>query len=117
MKKIAVVLIVLFIFIGVCGFTLYYYGYSMATLPTGEYIGESTSPNGLYTIKAYVCVAALISDRVRCELINNTNGKTKNIYWEYRECYAEIYWESDNIAVINGIKLNVEKDIYDFRRN
>ena len=109
-------MIIILIIIGILAYIQYYYCYSMATLPKGDYIGESTSPDGKYTLKAYLDSPALSSDCVRGELINNTTGKTKNIYWEYREWRADIYWENDNTAVINGTILNVEKEVYDFRR-
>ena len=88
----------------------------MNTLPTGEYLTEETSPDGTYTLKAYVSVTSLSSDAVRGELVfNKRNGKTKNIYWNYRESTAKIEWLDNKTVVINGHTLEVPNGKYDWR--
>lgn len=113
------VLTALSVIILLFGYGVYHFFYSMNSLPKGEFLCESTSPQGTYTVKLYVSITALSSDAIRGELINNETGKSKNIYWEYSRYirrYNEITWESDNVVIINGKMLNVKKDIYDFRR-
>ena len=89
----------------------------MDSLPTGEYLTEETSPDGKYTLKAYVANGgATVSYAVRGELIiNESNKKVKNIYWNYREDTANITWIDNDTVVINGHSLDVPNDKFDFR--
>ena len=89
----------------------------MNRLPTGEYLTEETSPDGKYTVKAYVTNGgATTSYSVRGELILNDKGdKIKNIYWNYREETATIIWTDNNTVVINGHLLDVPNEKFDFR--
>lgn len=83
-----------------------------------EYLNELTSPNGTYTVTTYLNNGgATTSYAVLGTLKNNINGKTKNIYWQYRCEKSEIEWLNDETIKINGIELNVKKEIYDYRRN
>lgn len=67
--------------------------FDMSHLPKGNLIKESVSPNGDYTIKAYVSETSLSSPAVRGELnYNNIRNKPKNIYWGYRQYTAKIEW-------------------------
>ncbi|WP_274309931.1 DUF5412 domain-containing protein [Solibacillus daqui] len=103
--------------LGVIGYAIYWFFFDMNRLPTGEYLTEATSPDGTYTVKAYVNSPSLSVDAVRGELIfNKKNGKTKNIYWNYRESRATIEWLDHQTVVINGHTLHVPNDRYDFRR-
>ncbi|MGG7144172.1 DUF5412 family protein [Clostridium nigeriense] len=38
------------------------------------------------------------------------------MYWQYHCEKAELEWISDEVIKINGIKLNIKKEIYDYRR-
>ena len=81
-----------------------------------EKILESTSPNGTYTISAYLNNGgATTSYAVLGSLKNNETNKQKNIYWEYRCEEAEIEWIDDFTVKINNVVLDVRKDTYDFR--
>lgn len=80
-KILKIFLVVGLLLIGIIGYGVYWAFFDMNRLPTGEYIAEETSPNGTYTLKAYVSSPSLSADAVRGELIfNERNGKTKNIY-------------------------------------
>jgi len=115
-KILKIFLVVGLLLIGIIGYGVYWAFFDMNRLPTGEYITEETSPNGTYTLKAYVSSPSLSADAVRGELIfNERNGKTKNIYWNYRESTAKIEWIDDDTVVINGHKLNAPKEKFDFR--
>ena len=115
-KILKIFLVVGLLLIGIIGYGVYWAFFDMNRLPTGEYITEETSPNGTYTLKAYVSSPSLSADTVRGELIfNERNGKTKNIYWNYRESTAKIEWIDDDTVVINGHRLNVPKEKFDFR--
>ena len=115
-KIVKISLIISFLFIGFVGYGVYWAFFDMTRLPTGEYLTEETSPDGTYTIKAYVSSPSLSADAVRGELVfNERNGKTKNIYWNYRESTAKIEWLDNQTVVINGHTLQVPNDKYDWR--
>ena len=92
--------------------------FSMSNLPEGEFLTESGSPNGEYTVRAYVSMSgATVADAVRGEVVyHQKKDKKKNIYWGYRESTAEIVWIDEHTVSINGVKLDVRKDVYDFRK-
>jgi hypothetical protein len=98
---------------------VYWMFYDMSRLPQGEFLTEETSPDGTYTLKAYVTNGgATVSYAVRGELVFNGKGdKTKNIYWKYREETADITWKDDDTVVINGLTLDVPGDSFDFRHD
>jgi hypothetical protein len=105
-------------FFGIIGYMVIYWAfYDMGRLPTGDFLTEETSPDGKYTLKAYVTNGgATVSYSVRGELVfNERNNKTKNIYWNYRENTANITWNDNDTVIINGHKLDVPNDKFDFR--
>lgn len=115
-KVLKLLFTVLCFFIGIIGYGVYWAFFDMNRLPKGEYLTEETSPDGTYTLKAYVSSPSLSADAVRGELIfNERNGKSKNIYWNYRESTAEIKWIDDDTVIINGHRLHVPYEIFNFR--
>ncbi|HDX9590471.1 TPA: DUF5412 domain-containing protein [Bacillus pseudomycoides] len=104
-------------FVGLIGYGVYWAFFDMNRLPTGDYLTEETSPDGNYTIKAYLTNGgATTSFAIRGELVfNNRKNKVKNIYWNYREETANIEWIDNDTVVINGKTLNVPNDKFDFR--
>lgn len=115
-KIVKISLIIGVLFIGAIGYGIYWAFFDMNRLPTGEYITEEISPDGTYTLKAYVSSPSLSADAVRGELVfNERNGKTKNIYWNYRESTAKIEWLDNKTVVINGHTLEVPNEKFDFR--
>ena len=110
-------LIVGLLFVALIGYGVNWAFFDMKRLPTGEYLTEEISPNGKYTLKAYVTNGgATTSYSVRGELVFNSKGnKTKNIYWNDREDSANITWTDNNTVVINEHTLEVPKDTFDFR--
>lgn len=116
-NRIKIALTVSLLFVGVIGYAIYWAFFDMNRLPIGEYVTEQTSPDGTFTVKAYVSGTSLSADAVRAELVFNArDGKTKNIYWGYRESTAEIEWLDNQTVVINGQKLEVPNDTFDWRR-
>lgn len=81
----------------------------MNRLPTGEFLTEETSPNGEYTLKAYVTNGGATTSYAVCgELIyNKKENKSKNIYWNYHEGTADIIWKDNDTVIINGRTLDV----------
>lgn len=112
------------LFIGLAGILVIllllikHFFFSLHHLPEGDFLTEAESQNGEYTVKAYVSRSgATVADAVRGEVIyHHKNDKKKNIYWEYRESEAEISWIDETTVLINGIKLDVRKDVYDWRK-
>ncbi|MFD1929497.1 DUF5412 domain-containing protein [Sporosarcina siberiensis] len=109
--------IVTFLFVAFVGYGVYWAFFDMNRLSTGEYLTEETSPDGKYTLIAYVVNGgATVSYAVRGELVFNEKvNKTKTIYWNYKEETANITWTDNDTVVINGHSLNVLKDKFDFR--
>lgn len=116
-KRLKISLVIGILSIGIIGYGVYWAFFDMNRLPTGEYLTEEISPDGTYTLKAYLTNGgATTSYSIRGELVfNNRNGKTKNIYWNYREETAKIEWIDNDTVVINGHTLNVPKEKFDFR--
>lgn len=105
------------LFIGLLSYGVYWAFFDMNRLPTGEYLTEESSPDGSYTLKAYVANGgATTSYTVRGELVfNQKNRKVKNIYWNHKEDSADIKWLDNDTVMINGHSLDVPKDKFDFR--
>ncbi|BFT70801.1 DUF5412 domain-containing protein [Paenibacillus sp. P36] len=103
--------------IGLICYGIYWAFFDMNRLPTGELIEQSNSPNGKYTINAYVSSGGATTDfAVRAELVSNKSSKKKNIYWNYREENAYIVWIDDDTVEINGHVLRLPNEKFDFRR-
>ncbi|WP_254778714.1 MULTISPECIES: DUF5412 domain-containing protein [unclassified Bacillus (in: firmicutes)] len=107
------------IIILVVAYGVYWAFFDMNRLPKGDYQTRADSPDGTYTVKAYVSNGGATTDyAVRGELIfNKENRRAKNIYWNYHEEYAQIEWKDEDTVVINGHELTVPQDTYDFRRD
>ncbi|MED0676191.1 DUF5412 family protein [Aneurinibacillus thermoaerophilus] len=117
-KKVLLGLIILIlIFAGVIGYVYYSLFYSMSNLPKGDFIKKVDSPDKNYTIQMYIVNGgATVSTAVRGELITNKKGTKKNIYWDYKTSDTNVKWLDNDTVSINGHEINVEKDVYDFRR-
>lgn len=117
-NKTKILIIVVLLLIPV--YFIYKFFFSMSALPNGEFLYQVDSPNKEYTINIYVVSAsATVADSIRAELVFNDriSKRPKNIYWQYRQSWVDVVW-LDNVTVnINGITLDVRKDIYDFRRS
>lgn len=120
-KKKALIVISLFplFFIALISYGFYWAFFDMNRLPKQELIAEVKSPDGAYTVKAYLANGgATTSFAVLGELnFNNDKRRPKNIYWNYREDYADIKWIDNNTVTINGHKLDVPYQTFDFRRD
>ena len=86
-------------------------------IPKGELILSSESPAGDYTLNMYLCNGgATVDFAIRGELLNHKNNMEKNIYWGYHESDADVAWINETEVEINGRRLNIHKDVYDFRK-
>lgn len=89
-RKIVIkIFIALGIVIILLGYGAYYFFFSMNHLPKGEFLCESTSPQGTYTVKLYETNPAHSVGDTRGEVINNKTGKKRNIYWEYNRYFLK----------------------------
>jgi len=65
----------------------------MFNLPIGKLVEEKTSPDGSYSVKAYVSISEsmTVDDCILGRLFYNKSIKIpKNIYWSYHESEATI---------------------------
>lgn len=116
-KKIIIIFIIIAIVFTGIKYGIYRASYDIQKINGQQYITESTSPDGKYTVTAYLNNGgATTSYAVLGTLKNNSNNKTKNIYCQYRCEKADMEWISDDTIKINGTQLQVENEIYDFRR-
>lgn len=87
----------------------------MSRLPQGELLAEYPSPTDEYAIRIYLCPGnATSADSIRGELVEGNTKK--NIYWEYEETNAHVYWLSQYEVIINDVYLDIRHDTYDWRR-
>lgn len=89
----------------------------MERLPIGEYLNETTSPDGMYTVKFYCNhVHSTVAPCILGVLHKNEGSmKPRKIFWQYRKETVHIEWLSDSVVLINGHALNILVDTYDFR--
>jgi hypothetical protein len=104
-----------------CGLAYLYYWafYDIGRLRSGELIMKETSPNGSYTVGTYLNNGGATVDYAVLGVLyfNNEKRDNKNIYWQYEEQDGEIIWEDNNTVTINGIKIDVPNEEYDYRRH
>jgi hypothetical protein len=109
------------IFFFCCGLAYLYYWafYDIGRIKPGELITKETSPDGSYTVGTYLNNGGATVDYSVLGVLyfNNEERDKKNIYWQYEEQKGEIVWEDNNTVIINGIKIDVPNDEYDYRRH
>ncbi|MZP31336.1 hypothetical protein GTO91_16670 [Heliobacterium undosum] len=92
--------------------------FTLRLLPEGHYMTETQSPDKSYTIRFYICDDdPLSADSIRGELMNNQTNVKKNIYWEYRFRELHVDWIDNDTVLINGHRLRLPGDTYDWRRD
>lgn len=116
-KNIITICLIVAIIVGGMAYGAYWAFYDIQRIKGQQYIMGLTSPDGTYTVSAYLNNGgATTSYSVLGVLKNNINNESKNIYWQYRCDNAEIEWISNDTIKINGIRLQVEDEVYDYRR-
>lgn len=116
MRKSLKIIIPVFLIIALCTYAVHWAFYDIQRINGQELLNEVSSPDGKYTVYAYLNNGGATTDyAVLCSVRNNENGKEKNIYWNYHCTEAEIEWNNEDTVTINGIELNIKKDIYDYR--
>lgn len=117
-KAFRIVGIVILLIVSLFVYGIYWAFYDIQRLEGQKVIQEVSSPNGTYTITAYLNNGGTTTDyAVLCSVKNTGRNKEKNIYWQYRCEDASIVWLDDYTVRINGVELNVKKDTYDYRHD
>lgn len=90
--------------------------YNIDTLPKGEFLFSSMSPNGQYTVRFYaVDGGKTIRSAVRGERVDINTGDVKNIYWEAGVNNAFAGWLNDTVISVNEHAFDVVTQVYDWR--
>ena len=117
-KALLIAGIVILLIVALLAYGIYWAFYDIQRLDGQDVIEEVSSPNGTYTITAYLNNGgATTAYAVLCSVKNNHTGREKNIYWQYRCTKADIIWLDENTVQINGVELNVKRDTYDYRHD
>ena len=117
-KTLSAISIVLVLIITMLGSGIYWAFYDIQRLEGQQIIQEVSSPNGTYTVTAYLNNGGATTDyAVLCSV--KTNGRTneRNIYWQYHCEDASIVWMDEQTVRINGVDLNDKRDTYDYRHD
>ena len=104
--------------IGLITYGVYWAFFDIQRIDGQEVITICESPDSSYTVTAYLnSGGATTAFSVLGTVRNNKTEREHNIYWNYRCTTANINWVDDNTVNINGVTLDVRKDIYDYRRH
>ncbi len=118
MKKFLKIIIPIMIVIAIGVYAIHWAFFDIQRIEGQELINEVVSPDGKYTVSAYLNNGGTTTDyTVLCSVRNNETEKEKNIYWNYHCTEAVIEWNNEDTVTINGIELNVTKDTYDYRND
>lgn len=114
-KAVIIVIAVLFFIL----ITFYNLFYNTQHIKGHEIIGTYPSPKGTYILTTYLnnggnlTVDFAVLGRVK----NTKTHLSRNIYWQYHCSIADVQWLDEMTVIINDKVLNVEADVYDYRRN
>ena len=90
-KHKVIIILLLLIFLIVYG--IYWAFFDIQRIEGEEFLSESTSPDGRYTVTAYLNNGGATTDyAVLCTATDNETGRERNIYWNYKCEKAEIEW-------------------------
>ena len=118
LRKVLKVIIPIILVITIGIYAIHWAFFDIQRIDGQELINEVVSPDGKYTVSAYLNNGGTTTDyAVLCSVRNNETDKAKNIYWKYHCTEAEIEWIDEKTIAINGVELNVTKDTYDYRND
>ncbi len=82
----------------------------------GDLLEICTSPDEQHEARAYLLNGgATTAFAVRVEIKDTKTDRKHNIYYCYRCEEAKMEWADDRTIVINGVSLNIERDVFDSR--
>jgi hypothetical protein len=73
-----------------------------------ELLEISSSPDGTYTVEAYLTNGGATTD-FGIKVYQKTNIGSKEIYYHYHRSKVTIEWQNDSVVVINGTPLDLSK--------
>lgn len=117
-NKILLIAVCILLVVVLIGYGIYWAFFDIQRIKGERILAVSESPDGAYTVTAYLNDGGATTDyAVLCSVKKCSNGKERNIYWNYH-CYkAEIEWLDATTVCINGVVLDVTKDSYDWRNS
>ncbi len=117
LQKLIEACLVLVLVISVFVYSVNWLFFGIQRLEGQDKIAEASSPSNEYTVTAYLnSGGATTGWSVLGTVTNNETEKNKNIYWQDECSEADIYWIDEITVSINGVELNVLKDVYDYRK-
>lgn len=119
MKKILKILAVICMcMIILFGWGCYHFIWDTQSIPKGDLVKTISSPEKGYIANVYDGGGgATVDSSVIVEIENVVSHKKRNIYFEYHCNYEDIdiKWLSETDIQVNGKKLNINRDVYDWR--
>lgn len=117
-RTVTAIVLALILIAALLGYGVYWAFYDIQRIEGQEILQEVASPDGTYTVTAYLNNGGATTDyAVLCSVKTNGRRKEKNIYWQYRCEDAAIVWLDEDTVKINGVELDVKKDTYDYRHD
>ena len=117
-RTLLIVGIAVLLIVSLLGYGIYWAFYDIQRLEGQEVIQEVSSPNGTYTVTAYLNNGGATTDyAVLCSVKTDGRNKEKNIYWKYHCEEVSIVWLDDETVKIDGVELNVKRDTFDYRHD
>ncbi|MDU6854701.1 MAG: DUF5412 domain-containing protein [Zhenhengia sp.] len=111
------VCLVILILICVLAYGIYWAFFDVQRIKGQELLGSYLSPDQTYEVTTYLNNGGATVDYAVLGVVTNQESRrSKNIYWQYHCQTATVEWLDDRTVKINDIVLDVEKDIYDYRR-
>lgn len=112
--KISVVFVTFLVII--FGWGIYHFTWDTQSIPKGELIRKVNSPKSKYTANIYNGTGgATVDDSVIVEVEEKLTKEKKNIYFQYHCKDIELKWLTETYVQINGKKMNIHRDVYDYR--
>ena len=114
MKKWAIILTICFVIV----FFIYdYINLDLDSLDEGELISEHPSHQNEYVARAYLLDEGGPTTRAAIRVEIDYGKETRTIYWKYHEHRAKIDWLDNDTVEINGHKLNIFNDTYNWKKD
>lgn len=90
----------------------------MLFLPKEQLMLTNYSPNNNYRLDVFLNNGgATVAWSITVVLNNENSGSSRNLFFQYLTDEADIIWLSDDVVLINGIRLDVTKDSYNSKWN